>query len=570
MKTFFLSIIHLRKIIHVLAGIVLLSGMQTFATEIFVNSVSSFNAAQGIIGTGDTIAWINGNYANIDITVSKSGICVKSESSGGVVFSGSSKCMLSGDAVSFGGFQYIGGDIGTGEIIVIKGNGIRLSEINFSNYFAKKYVHIEAETQYNEIIHCNFENKPAAAAIGCTIQISTSPTVPGYHKIRYCSFSNYQGTGGDYGNEPIRIGLGAEAANISRTVIEYCYFCNTWRGDSETISVKCCENIIRYCTQEANPGGMFVFRIGDRNVAYGNFFITGSGGIRIKEANFIYCYNNYFESAGITGQSNAITLDYVSPNCKYIFFLYNTFVDCGNIDLGGTGPSNIHFANNVFKKNSGAILTNPNGQTRWLGNIYWGTLGVPIDSGMWHIDPQLQFTIEGFFGLSASSPAINASDTALPAFLDIADIDDDPFILKDISGQSRPAIRSLKDVGCDEYTTGPMINRILKPQDTGPSYLHISAISGGLPHPTAFLLEQNYPNPFNPTTVINYQLPQAGFVTLKVYDAIGSEVATLVNNIQDAGIYNVTFNASKLNSGVYFYTLKAGEFVATKKLLLLK
>ncbi len=88
--------------------------------------------------------------------------------------------------------------------------------------------------------------------------------------------------------------------------------------------------------------------------------------------------------------------------------------------------------------------------------------------------------------------------------------------------------------------------------------------------PTSFELAQNYPNPFNPATTINYQLPTSAMVTLKVYDVVGREVATLVNARQDAGRYNVVFNASTLASGVYFYRLQAGSFVETKKMMLVK
>jgi hypothetical protein len=85
-----------------------------------------------------------------------------------------------------------------------------------------------------------------------------------------------------------------------------------------------------------------------------------------------------------------------------------------------------------------------------------------------------------------------------------------------------------------------------------------------------FLLGQNYPNPFNPTTVIKYQLPKSRHVTLKVYDIIGKEVAVLVDEQKNAGSYQVTLNDFRLASGVYLYQLKAGNFVETKKLILLK
>jgi hypothetical protein len=85
-----------------------------------------------------------------------------------------------------------------------------------------------------------------------------------------------------------------------------------------------------------------------------------------------------------------------------------------------------------------------------------------------------------------------------------------------------------------------------------------------------FHLFQNYPNPFNPTTTINYQIPKAGFVSLKVFDILGKEVAELVNKEKVAGRYEVQFDASKLSSGIYFYQLITKSFTQTRKMLLLK
>jgi len=83
-------------------------------------------------------------------------------------------------------------------------------------------------------------------------------------------------------------------------------------------------------------------------------------------------------------------------------------------------------------------------------------------------------------------------------------------------------------------------------------------------------LYQNYPNPFNPRTTITYQIPELSFVTIKVYDVLGNEIATLVNEDKPAGSYELIFDATALPSGVYFYQLRAGSFVETKKMLLLK
>ena len=88
--------------------------------------------------------------------------------------------------------------------------------------------------------------------------------------------------------------------------------------------------------------------------------------------------------------------------------------------------------------------------------------------------------------------------------------------------------------------------------------------------PASFELSQNYPNPFNPSTVIKYSVPNAHLVTLKVYNLLGQQVATLINKQQNPGNYEVTFDASKLASGIYFYNLQAGSFNATKKMILVK
>ena len=88
--------------------------------------------------------------------------------------------------------------------------------------------------------------------------------------------------------------------------------------------------------------------------------------------------------------------------------------------------------------------------------------------------------------------------------------------------------------------------------------------------PASYKLEQNYPNPFNPTTTISYSLPNASNVKLTVYNLLGQEVTTLVNSFNQAGKHSIQFNAANLASGVYIYTIKTDNFIATKKLMLLK
>ncbi len=86
----------------------------------------------------------------------------------------------------------------------------------------------------------------------------------------------------------------------------------------------------------------------------------------------------------------------------------------------------------------------------------------------------------------------------------------------------------------------------------------------------SYELHQNYPNPFNPATIINYEIPKAGFVNITVYNLIGEKVETLVNEFKNAGKYKLNFNAENLRSGVYFYTIKADNFISTRKMVLIR
>ena len=88
--------------------------------------------------------------------------------------------------------------------------------------------------------------------------------------------------------------------------------------------------------------------------------------------------------------------------------------------------------------------------------------------------------------------------------------------------------------------------------------------------PSEYRLAQNYPNPFNPTTTIKYDLPKAGRVTLKIYDILGNEVATIMDGYRTPGSYSISFNASKLASGLYLYRLVAGDYSSVRKMMLVK
>jgi hypothetical protein len=110
----------------------------------------------------------------------------------------------------------------------------------------------------------------------------------------------------------------------------------------------------------------------------------------------------------------------------------------------------------------------------------------------------------------------------------------------------------------------------LKQIDTDGKFTYSKEIEVNNLLPLIFNLAQNYPNPFNPSTVISYSIPEASNVKLEVYNVLGKVITTLVNKIQEAGVYNISFNAAELSSGVYYYTIQAGTYFATKKMLYLR
>lgn len=115
-----------------------------------------------------------------------------------------------------------------------------------------------------------------------------------------------------------------------------------------------------------------------------------------------------------------------------------------------------------------------------------------------------------------------------------------------------------------------LYNYRLKQIDFDGTTEYSDVIEVDVTQPKDYFITQNYPNPFNPTTTIKYAVMEDGLVSLKVYDVLGNEVSSLVDSYQPAGEYDITFDAGSLSSGVYYYQMKAGNFTATKKLILMK
>ena len=425
----------------------LISTFHLAANVFYVISTAEFVLAQNSAAEDDSIIWRAGSYSDIFMQIRKDHLFVVAEDFGAVIFTGASRVDISGDHVTLQGFQFLDGNIGTSDVINISGSHSLITQINIRAYTCYKYLRVREESQFTSITYCNFENRLNLDDQNI-LSILVDENEPGYHKIQYCSFKNFDGVGKDMGIEPIRIGLSTQADHISRSLVEYCYFaqCN---GDGEIISSKARQTVYRYNTFENNPLAELVLRHGSESIVYGNFFLHGKGGVRVREGQNHYIYNNYFYEL----DDRAIYLqNRDSDPLANIHIGFNTFIDCAKIILGGNGndqPAQVTFANNIFFNSSDPIFEDPTKKETWIGNVAFAGLGIPIpSSGITITDPQLERNSEGFFGIMPMSPTIDAAQPGyalLPQFEGMDSIDAE--ILFDIMGQDRPVVVAEKDLG---------------------------------------------------------------------------------------------------------------------------
>lgn len=449
--------------------LVLCAEYSVVANKYIVNSQAEFNTALGFATTNDSIVWEPGLYSDIYMNISKSNLVVIAQVLGATKFTGASKVNISGDYVTLKGFQFIDGNIGTSFVINTTGSHNLFEDLNIAGYTSYKYLVINAQCQYNVVRYCNFENRINLDDQNI-LSVLVDSTTPGYHTIQYCSFKNFDGTGNDMGIEPIRIGVSTQKEFISRSIVEYCYFtqCN---GDGEIISNKARQNVFRYNTFENNPLAELVLRHGDEGVVYGNFFLNGMGGVRVREGKNHVIFNNYF--SGLTKRSIFLQNESSDP-LDFINVAFNTFVNSAEIILGGSGsfkPTNVTFANNIFSKPANdELLTDPTNTEEWIGNIYFGDLGITKPAGITELDPKLTLNGNGFYGLTDDSPAIDAAQSGYPAMPQYPGLVIDNEILFDVMEQARPSDIPSKDIGCSEYPQNISIKPIATEANTGPSY----------------------------------------------------------------------------------------------------
>ena len=195
------------------------------------------------------------------------------------------------------------------------------------------------------------------------------------------------------------------------------------------------------------------------------------------------------------------------------------------------------------------------------GNEMWESAPFSLKSTDWiHVGVRFEAdSVEGFryLGNNTDVPVWSTDvGTKEQLYGDLANIDQIRFYVRNPQTTNTDYTILIDNVeGVDEFSQSTVITDV----KTENEYL-----------PTGYNLSQNYPNPFNPTTTIQYSVQSPGHVSLKVFNLLGQEVETLVNENKNTGNYQVNFNASRLASGIYFLQMRAGSFVSVKKMVLLK
>ena len=171
------------------------------AKTIYVSSQQEFDNAHDSAATNDTIVWRSGTYSDIFMDIDKDSLFIMAEQLGSTIFTGASRVDITGDYITLQGFQFLNGDIGTRDVINTRGSYNVFTQINIRAYRSYKYLRVREESRFVEITYCNFENRLNLDDQNI-LSILVDETNPGYHKIQYCSFKNFDGTGNDLGIEP--------------------------------------------------------------------------------------------------------------------------------------------------------------------------------------------------------------------------------------------------------------------------------------------------------------------------------------------------------------------------------
>ncbi len=548
---------------------------------------------------GDIVEVRNGTYDTGGITVESSGtvdryIIIRAQNVGGAILNGQSNFIFRNSSyVQLEGFDfrssvYTAVKLEACTNIRITRNIFNLVETAGQNgkwvYIGGIWNNVNAPSHHNQIDHNLFENKHELGNF-ITIDGQHDPVnqVSQYDRIDYNHFRNI-GPRAVNEMEAVRIGVSDLSLSSGFTIIEYNLF-EDCDGDPEIISIKSCDDTIRYNTLKKCQGTLCL-RSGNRNTVEGNFFLgigkTGTGGIRLY-GNDHQIFNNYFE--GLTGSTwdAVLTLtngDYDGENSggltshwriKRAKIMFNTLAgNAHNIEIGYTNsgdytqpPRDVIMANNLVTGTENQlvnIISQPLNMT-WLSNILFpqgtASTGIPVTPFQIIVtDPQLIYS-DSLWRLQPGSPAI---DSARGNF---------PLVVMDMDGQHRA---QLKDIGADEYSSESIIHRPLTANDVGPfagSVTNIidTEISEPKTFPDNYKILSVYPNPFNATQRIYVKQPESATTRLMIFDLTGKRIATEIKRLAP-GMYQ--WNAVNLATGTYFIILRGEKIYDVRKVILLK
>lgn len=244
-------------------------------------------------------------------------------------------------------------------------------------------------------------------------------------------------------------------------------------------------------------------------------------------------YNNTIFNPTVT-RWNILMNNESTGNKLYNNILINHHSFRGSISIDASSTAGFQSDYNIVENR----LSNDDGNSN-MTLTEWQSLGYDLHSKL--ADPEEQIFVDflnGNFHLLENAQAVDQGTNSVL-----------PTVFEDLDNNLRPQGNGF-DIGCYEYTNAVNV------KDEN--------------NPEGFELYQNYPNPFNPTTTLSFSIGYQSFVTLKLYDILGKEAATIVNEEKPAGIYQVNFDAAGLPSGIYFYRLSAGKFSSTKKFTVIK
>lgn len=560
---------------------------------IYVSTDDGFVGAVDEAGPGDIIE-VAPDYYNVSLTMENSGtpsapIIIRSEQRGEAELGGDSRMDLSQVGyLTIEGFEfttsaYTAIKLQACHNIRITRNTFRLNESGSAKWILIGGIWDDpnATSHHNRVDHNLFDEKHQLG--NCiTIDGQDDPVyqVSQYDRIDHNYFRNI-GPRHENEMETIRIGWSEMSMSSGYAVVEYNLFENC-DGDPEIISVKSCDNTVRYNTFRRSQGTV-ALRHGNRNTVDGNFFFgegkSGTGGVRVYGDDH-RIFNNYFQGLTGTRWDAAITLtngDYDSGSDYTAHWRINraeisnnTLVNnLHNIEIGftnngnyGKPPRDVVIADNLaygVQNELIKVYTGPINMT-YSGNIMYpdsaATLGISATGDeVSTVNPELQMN-GAFYRPMTGSPVIDAG-------VGLYD-----YVSDDMDGQPRD---ESPDVGADEFSQEPMLRRPLTPDDVGPD-----AGMTGIEEPeeksipTRIGLLRSYPNPFNGGTVITFQLERSQPLAVEIYDIRGRLLTTLADRSFSEGIHSINWIPHDLPSGMYFCRIFNKSFQSQHKLIYLK